>query len=218
MLAVPLRVRLPAAAVLIAGALIAALWQPGTAQAVTCSGNLPFERPERREGESVPYYLYRQRKALERNEAAIVCVTNEKRAGHDTNPGTPGVQGLPALVFNRTLQRTARDYSEDMVARGYFDPVNHSTPEGHDLRYRLTDRSYCPGCAFFAENILCKAGQPTPAQIVDAWMNSEVHRRNILSANFREIGVGSAFGTPTGSTGCKGNPGGTFTQDFGTPQ
>jgi uncharacterized protein YkwD len=149
-----------------------------------------------------------------------VCLTNEKRAGHDTDPSKPGVQGLPALVFNSQLAATARDYSHDMVTRGYFDPVNHRTPEGHDLRRRLTDHGYCPACRAFAENILCKVGKPTPQQVVDAWMasgtNTTGHRGNNLSARVREIGVGSAFGTPKGSTGCKGQPGGTFTQDFGS--
>lgn len=221
MLGVTFRVRVPALAVLIAAASLAGLVQSGTAQAATCAGaDTPFEKPLRRAGESPGQYAVRFFQATSQNQAAIVCLTNEKRAGHDTNPTTPGVQGLPALVVNSQLAATARDYSQDMVTRGYFDPVNHGTPEGHDLRRRLTDHGYCPACRAFAENILCKVGKPTPRQVVDAWMasgtNTTLHRGNILSPRFREIGVGSAFGTPKGSTGCKGQPGGTFTQDFGS--
>lgn len=39
-----------------------------------------------------------------------------------------------------------------------------------------------------AENIAM--GQSTPQAVVDAWMNSEGHRANILNANFTQIGVG----------------------------
>lgn len=33
-------------------------------------------------------------------------------------------------------------------------------------------------------------GQRTPQQVVNAWMNSEGHRANILNGNFTHIGVG----------------------------
>ena len=33
-------------------------------------------------------------------------------------------------------------------------------------------------------------GQRTPQEVVQAWMNSEGHRRNILSSNYTHIGVG----------------------------
>lgn len=38
------------------------------------------------------------------------------------------------------------------------------------------------------ENIA--AGQTTPAQVVDAWMNSPGHRANILERAYKYIGVG----------------------------
>ena len=33
-------------------------------------------------------------------------------------------------------------------------------------------------------------GQRTPQEVVQAWMNSEGHRRNILNSNYTHIGVG----------------------------
>ena len=33
-------------------------------------------------------------------------------------------------------------------------------------------------------------GQRTPQEVVQAWMNSEGHRRNILSSDYTHIGVG----------------------------
>ena len=35
-------------------------------------------------------------------------------------------------------------------------------------------------------------GQKTPAQVVNAWMNSQGHRENILNKNYTEIGIGVA--------------------------
>ncbi|BDG35019.1 CAP domain-containing protein [Saccharococcus caldoxylosilyticus] len=42
------------------------------------------------------------------------------------------------------------------------------------------------------ENIA--AGQRTPQEVVNAWMNSPGHRANILNKNFTHIGVGYAKG------------------------
>ena len=33
-------------------------------------------------------------------------------------------------------------------------------------------------------------GQRTPEEVVNAWMNSEGHRANILNASFTQIGMG----------------------------
>ena len=41
----------------------------------------------------------------------------------------------------------------------------------------------------------------TPANIVKAWMNSPVHRRNVLDKRFNRIGAGVARGDPTISGG-----------------
>ena len=35
-------------------------------------------------------------------------------------------------------------------------------------------------------------GQTSPAQVMNSWMNSEGHRKNILNASFTQIGVGIA--------------------------
>ena len=35
-------------------------------------------------------------------------------------------------------------------------------------------------------------GQTSPEQVMNGWMNSEGHRKNILSPNFTQIGVGIA--------------------------
>jgi len=51
----------------------------------------------------------------------------------------------------------------------------------------------------------------TPESIVDARMNSPGHRANILSAQFREIGVGFARGAPANASANAA----IYTTDFG---
>ena len=129
-------------------------------------------------------------------EDGIVCLTNQVRAG----------AGLPRVFVSTRLASIARHHSEDMAKRDYF---SHVTPEGIDLFGRLARSNYCP-CPFRGENLAHGKGRPTPAMIMTVWMNSAVHRANILNPNFREIGVGVAIGTPTADGG------GTYTMDLGT--
>jgi uncharacterized protein YkwD len=51
----------------------------------------------------------------------------------------------------------------------------------------------------------------TPASINDGWMHSPKHKANILSRQFREIGIGVADGAPVGGE----RFGATYATDFG---
>ena len=54
----------------------------------------------------------------------------------------------------------------------------------------------------YGENLAWGAGsRATPRQIVAAWMASSGHRANILSARWRNIGVGIAPGAPMAGVG-----------------
>ena len=50
----------------------------------------------------------------------------------------------------------------------------------------------------------------TARSMVTAWMNSPGHRENLLSADYNQVGLGLALGTPTDQTW-----GATYTTDFG---
>jgi len=121
----------------------------------------------------------------------VIRLTNAQRA---TN-------GCPALTVDSRLTRAAQAHSEDMRDRGYFE---HDNPDGQSPFDRMKAAGYSFRLA--AENIA--AGQPTPAAVVDAWMNSAGHRRNILNCGLTQIGVGVASG---------GSYRIYWTQDFGTP-
>ncbi|KAH6692138.1 hypothetical protein BKA61DRAFT_625047 [Leptodontidium sp. MPI-SDFR-AT-0119] len=74
-----------------------------------------------------------------------------------------------------------------MAARNYFD---HTSPEGVEVWDRVSNAGYAWRAV--AENIA--RDQTTPANVVDSWMGSEGHRRNILDCDLEHTGVGAAQG------------------------
>ena len=53
--------------------------------------------------------------------------------------------------------------------------------------------SYGYGWTTWAEN--AAAGQQTPADVMNSWMNSAGHRANILNGSMIDIGVAAAAGS-----------------------
>jgi uncharacterized protein YkwD len=103
--------------------------------------------------------------------------------------------GCGALAGDAALADLARAHSADMRDRNFF---SHTNPEGLDPFQRAARA----GLVARAENIAY--GQPDPAAVMDAWMNSPGHRANILDCSLTRLGVGMAAG-----------PGGPWwTQDF----
>lgn len=92
----------------------------------------------------------------------------------------------PLTMDNTALTAAAMKRAEEL--QKLFE---HTRPDGSDCFTVLKEynvpfpsaRSYCAG-----ENIAY--GQRTPAEVVNAWMNSPGHRANILKDRFSQIGVG----------------------------
>jgi uncharacterized protein YkwD len=132
---------------------------------------------------------------------ATLCLLNQQRAAN----------GIGPLVENAALSTASAGYSQRMVAQGFFD---HESPDGGTLVDRLTAVGYLGGddAWVVGENIgWGQASLASPGSMVAAWMNSPGHRANLLSADFNQVGLGLALGTPTDPTW-----GATYTTDFGT--
>ncbi|HEU4535989.1 MAG TPA: CAP domain-containing protein [Polyangiaceae bacterium] len=114
--------------------------------------------------------------------------------------GTQSFAAAPALRWDDRLGRAAQGHSTDMATKNYF---SHTSPDGRTFVDRIKAEGYTSFAAL-GENIA--AGQQTPAQVVDAWLKSAGHCKNIMNPNFRDIGVGRATG---------GTFGVYWTQDFG---
>ena len=134
---------------------------------------------------------------------AILCLLNRERASH----------GLPAFDRSKKLQRAAQKHSARMTGSGCFE---HECPGEGDLVSRLGTVDYLLGGLggwICAENIAWgKTTAGTPRAMMNAWMNSEGHRANILNRDLRQVGVGFAKGSPANA----GAPAGTYTTDFGS--
>ncbi len=137
--------------------------------------------------------------AIRRARDATLCLLNRVRARH----------GLAPLRLNAKLSRAARRHSHDMVRRRYFA---HDSLSGRSPFDRMRATHYVPRNTtwWLGENIGWGSGSLSePAALVRAWMHSPPHRANILSGNFRDIGIGIALGAPVGGGGA------TYTTDFG---
>ncbi|WP_372636466.1 CAP domain-containing protein [Cohnella sp.] len=81
------------------------------------------------------------------------------------------------------LNRSARAKSEDMAKNNYF---SHTSPTYGDPFAMM--RNFGVQYQSAGENIA--KGQPSPQQVVQAWMNSPGHRANIMNASYTHMGVG----------------------------
>jgi uncharacterized protein YkwD len=103
---------------------------------------------------------------------AVVALVNTARTAEGCDP----------LRVDNRLTTAAQLHSEDMSRRNYF---SHTTPEGLTFDKRIEEAGYPrPG----AENLA--RGQQTPEDVMEGWMNSDGHRRNILNCELKTIGVG----------------------------
>jgi uncharacterized YkwD family protein len=103
----------------------------------------------------------------------VIDLTNAQRSKN----------GLPALKADGQLNGVAQKKSLDMQQKNYFSHTSPTYGSPFDMMrdFGVTYKSA-------GENIA--QGQRTPQEVVNAWMNSEGHRKNILSAKFTHIGVG----------------------------
>lgn len=97
-------------------------------------------------------------------------------------------QGNSPVVLQPQLSAAARAHAEHMLRLAYYD---HNSPEGTGPGDRAASTGYARRRSI-TENIA--KGPFTPSEVVDRWMNSSGHRKNILRPASTEMGVGVAFG------------------------
>ena len=95
--------------------------------------------------------------------------------------------GCGAVTTDERLRTAARGHSRDMATNDYFD---HTAPDGSTFVDRAEGAGY-PRDAAAGENIAY--GYRTPADVMSGWMNSDGHRRNLLTCSHQAIGVGLAY-------------------------
>ncbi|MEU9111017.1 CAP domain-containing protein [Streptomyces sp. NPDC048483] len=105
--------------------------------------------------------------------------------------------GCSPLTLNANLTKAAQDHSKDMADHRN---MSHTGSDGSSPEDRITRAGY--NWTAYGENVAY--GYSTPESVMQGWMSSPGHKRNILDCSFKEMGVGLA------------QPGDYWTQDFGT--
>jgi uncharacterized protein YkwD len=127
------------------------------------------------------------------NKTYLLQLVNDVRKT-GCNCGTTKMPPVPALVWNSLLEKAAVNHSIDMFKNNYFSHtgLNGSTP---GTRLRAVGYNW----RTYGENIAL--GYTSELAVINGWLKSPGHCRNIMNANFKEMGVERS--------------GNCWTQDFG---
>jgi uncharacterized protein YkwD len=123
--------------------------------------------------------------SLEEARETIRCVVaGERRAA-----------GRSSWALDGDLAEAASSHARDMVDRGYF---SHVSPGGLTVLDRVFRAGWrARGRARVGEVLAWGSGRlSTPRSLVTAWLRSPGHRRVLLDAGHRTVGVGVARGAP----------------------
>lgn len=90
--------------------------------------------------------------------------------------------GLKPIILSNDLNKIAFFKAEDMAKNSYF---SHTSPKyGSTLNLLKKNKI---NYSHAGENIAC--GQKNPIQVMESWMKSPGHRKNILNPNYTEMGI-----------------------------
>ncbi len=113
---------------------------------------------------------------LKSARTTFLCLINDERSA----------RGLKALKPAPVLAGLARRFARQMRRENFF---GHTTPAGVTRAQRFKRAGYDH---HGGENL--GYGYATPRRMVEEWMKSTVHVRNILSKRWRYAGFGIALG------------------------
>lgn len=115
--------------------------------------------------------------------------------------------GLKPVKLNPLLTASAQAHSQDMALNDFF---GHRGSNGSTAEARIAATGY--NAFTSSENIA--AGFATPTGVMQAWMSSPLHRKNLLNPILQEMGVGFfLLDNDLGNTNLRYY----WTQDFGKP-
>ena len=127
-------------------------------------------------------------------ESSLLVLINDERQA----------QGLAAYSMQSQLRTAARNHSTDMACNGF---IGHTGSDGSSVRDRVSAQGY--SWSRVGENIYA-GGSASPQSAFNWWMNSQLHRDNLLSSYYTEIGLGYIYESSNGF-------GGHFTAVFARP-
>ena len=109
---------------------------------------------------------------------------NNNNSGNTTNPGDNNDNNAGSTTGNfSAYQKEVVDLVNAERSKQGVKPLTHGSPFDMLKQFGISYKTA-------GENIAM--GQRNPKEVVNSWMNSEGHRKNILNGNFTKIGVGVA--------------------------
>ncbi|WP_051272283.1 CAP domain-containing protein [Shimazuella kribbensis] len=117
--------------------------------------------------------------AMEREVVRLVNIERSKK-------------GLQPLVIDDKLCKIARTKSQDMKDKNYFSHQSPTYGSPFDMLKHF-------GVSYRTAGENLAAGYPSASAVVNGWMNSEGHRKNILNPAYSKIGVGYVSGGSYGN-------------------
>ena len=111
--------------------------------------------------------------AVSQQAEAVLQLVNQERSK----------QGLGSLKLSTTLTDIATTKAKDMAVNNYF---SHTSPT-YGSPFQMLQHF---GVSYRSAGENIAAGQKSPQEVMNAWMNSSGHRANILNGSYTELGVG----------------------------
>ena len=146
----------------------------GNTTTITFPGcNLPENKPETTppsEDTNTPENKPEADKELTFAEQVVELVNQERTKA-----------GLNAVTLDQNIASAALVRAKEIETS-----FSHTRPNGSKFSTALTEQ----GVTFKGAGENIAWGQKSPEAVMQAWMNSEGHRANILNKNFTKIGVG----------------------------
>lgn len=132
----------------------------------------------------------------------FICAASLAKAAPITNQNIEKLvntertqRGIAPLNVDESLNEAAYNKSLDMIRRDYFEHYAYGLTPWDFIKNQNYDYLYA------GENLAMDF--TSSESLVNAWMNSETHRKNILNPDFTEMGVGIVKGEFTDSIGNK---------------
>ncbi len=119
--------------------------------------------------------------------ACLPAMVVADRAALSAVNGYRAQQGRAPLSYSTALDRAAQAHVDDMARRGYF---SHDGADGSTVGSRVAGQGY--GWCVVAENIA--KGQRDLAAVMQAWIASPGHRRNLRNRDVTQFALAQGAG------------------------
>jgi uncharacterized protein YkwD len=103
------------------------------------------------------------------------------------NCGVTYMPPAPPLIWNEQLEKAALGHAKDMNRRNYF---SHTSKDGRSISDRIVGAGYdYKGFKSYSIGENIAFGQQSIEEVMNGWIKSEGHCKNLMNPDFKEIGV-----------------------------